>query len=210
MSLISIPNVFTVGSVIVASQHNSNFSTIFNDYNGGITTVNLSASAGIVDTQLAAITTAGKVSGAALTSLSSTPAGAGLLPVANVPPVVLTTMVSGILPTANGGTGSSSGVGSLLGTWDYSTYSADTVYQASTDGFVMATVTIQGNAVKSASILTDAATPPTHTTASGSSTSSTTAITIQLMSPVKKTHYWKVSNVAGSSVSQIYWIPLGV
>lgn len=96
-----------------------------------------------------------------------------------------------------------------LGTWDYSSYSADTSYQASTDGFVMAICTVQGNAVKSAAILTDASNPPTHTTASGSSTSSTTALTMTLMSPVKKSHYWKVSNVAGSSVSQIYWIPLG-
>lgn len=84
MSLISLPWTFTVGAVIVASQHNSNFSVIVNDYNGGITTANLASNAGIVDTQLAAITTAGKVSGSALTSLSSTPAGAGLLPVANV------------------------------------------------------------------------------------------------------------------------------
>lgn len=87
MSLITIPFTFSVGAVIVASQHNSNFSTIYNDYNGNITTVNLSASAGIVDTQLAPITTAGKVSGAALVTLGSIPSG------------------SGIVPSKNGGTG---------------------------------------------------------------------------------------------------------
>lgn len=84
MSLISVPFVFTVGAVIVASQHNSCFSTIYNDYNGGITTANISASAGITDTQLAAITTAGKVSGSALTALSGTPSGAGVVPTANL------------------------------------------------------------------------------------------------------------------------------
>lgn len=84
MALIVIPNVFTVGAVIVASQHNSNFSIIYSDYNGNVDNTNLSASAGIVDTKLAQITTAGKVSGAALTTLSSTPAGAGLIPVANI------------------------------------------------------------------------------------------------------------------------------
>lgn len=84
MALISIPNTFTVGATIVASQHNSNFSTIYTDHNGNIDNTNLSASAGIVDTKLAQITTASKVSGAALTSLSSVPSGAGLLPVANV------------------------------------------------------------------------------------------------------------------------------
>lgn len=83
MSLIVKPFTFSVGAVIIASQHNSNFDTIYTDYNGNITTANISASAAIADTQLAQVTTAGKVSGAALTSLSSTPSGAGVLPVVN-------------------------------------------------------------------------------------------------------------------------------
>ncbi len=83
MSLINIPNIFTVGAVIVASQHNSNFSVIYSDYDGNIDDTNLAASANISDTKLAQIVTAGKVSGAALTSLSSTPSGAGILPGAN-------------------------------------------------------------------------------------------------------------------------------
>ncbi len=70
MSLITIPNVFTVGAVIVASQHNSNFSVIYSDYNGNITTANIAANAGIVDTQLAQITTASKVNLSALTITS--------------------------------------------------------------------------------------------------------------------------------------------
>lgn len=85
MSLISIPNIFTVGAVIVASQHNSNFSTIYNDYNGNIDHTNLSASAAIADSQLAQISTAGKISGAALTLLPSIPSGAGLIPLVNIP-----------------------------------------------------------------------------------------------------------------------------
>lgn len=83
MSLISVPNVFTVGATIVASQHNSNFSTIYNDYNGNITTANISNSAAITDTQLSQIITAGKVSGAALTSLGSIPIGGGTIPAKN-------------------------------------------------------------------------------------------------------------------------------
>jgi len=129
MATIIIPNTFSAGATIVASQHNANFSTIYNDYNGNITNANIaaaaaiaysklaltgsivnadvsasaaiaysklnlatsilnadvSASAAIVDTKLAQITTASKVSGAALTSLSSIPAGAGVIPAANVP-----------------------------------------------------------------------------------------------------------------------------
>lgn len=106
MALITIPNTFSAGAVIVASQHNSNFSTIATDYNGNIDNTNISASAAIaysklnlatsivnadvsasaaiVDSKLATISTAGKVSGASFTSLSSTPAGAGIIPVANL------------------------------------------------------------------------------------------------------------------------------
>src|SRR3990167_577257 len=52
----------------------------------GIVNADISASAAIVDTKLAAIATAGKVSGAALTLLANTPAGAGVIPIANIPP----------------------------------------------------------------------------------------------------------------------------
>ncbi len=49
----------------------------------GITNAQVSATAAIAPTKLATITTAGKVTGAALTTLTGVPAGAGILPVAN-------------------------------------------------------------------------------------------------------------------------------
>lgn len=52
---------------------------------GTIADIDISASAAIDDTKLATINEAGKVSGAALTSLASIPAGAGLIPAANLP-----------------------------------------------------------------------------------------------------------------------------
>jgi hypothetical protein len=55
---------------------------------GTILNADISGSAGIVDSKLATISTAGKVSGAALTGLSSIPAGAGVIPTANVPSTV--------------------------------------------------------------------------------------------------------------------------
>lgn len=70
MAVIVKPFTFSSGAVIVASEHNSNTDTIYTDYNGNITTANLSASAAIVDTQLAQITTASKVSVLALTVAS--------------------------------------------------------------------------------------------------------------------------------------------
>jgi len=59
-----------------------------------ITNAKVAADAAIVDTKLAAITTAGKVSGAALTLLANTPSGAGRLPRANTPLISLDTAVT--------------------------------------------------------------------------------------------------------------------
>jgi hypothetical protein len=94
MALIIKPNTFTVGAVIVASEHNSNFDTLYNDYNGNVDNNNISGTAGIVDSKLAQITTASKVSGAAITLLTSVPSGAGELPLANIPSIDEDDMVS--------------------------------------------------------------------------------------------------------------------
>ena len=85
MALVTKSFTFTVGSTIIASEHNSNFDVIINDYNGNITNANISGTAAISDAKLAQITTASKVSGAALTSLASVPSAAGLVPIANIP-----------------------------------------------------------------------------------------------------------------------------
>lgn len=83
MSLVVIPFTYTVGSVIIASQLNSCNSIIYSDYNGNITDANISASAEISDSKLSQITTASKVSGAALITLNLVPSGAGALPSKN-------------------------------------------------------------------------------------------------------------------------------
>ena len=67
MALISKPNTFAAGASIVASEHNSNYDTVYNDYNGNITNANCAAAMGLVDTKLAQITTASKVDIKALT-----------------------------------------------------------------------------------------------------------------------------------------------
>jgi hypothetical protein len=108
MSLVTIPYIFSVGNTIIASQHNSNFSVIFNDYNGNITDANIASNAAIEYTKLAlnnsiqgsdissttVINGAGQVSGASLTSLSSIPSGAGTIPSANL---AFGTVVTGLL-----------------------------------------------------------------------------------------------------------------
>lgn len=75
------------------------------DANLLITNAKISASAGIVDTKLAQITTASKVHGSALTGLASIPGGAGLIPVANIPNISADKITSGTLPYTRGGTG---------------------------------------------------------------------------------------------------------
>ena len=67
MALITKPNTFSAGATIVASEHNANFDTIYSEFNGNIDNANLKSSANIADTKLAQISTAGKVSFAALT-----------------------------------------------------------------------------------------------------------------------------------------------
>lgn len=68
MALITKPNTFVNGATIIAAQHNSNFDTIYNEFNGSISNANISASAAIVDTKLAQITTGSKVSTTAITT----------------------------------------------------------------------------------------------------------------------------------------------
>ena len=84
MALINKPYTFSAGATIVAAEHNSNFDTIYNEFNGSISNANISGTAAITDSKLAQLTTAGKVSGASLTLLGSIPSGAGVVPVANL------------------------------------------------------------------------------------------------------------------------------
>ena len=52
MSLISIPFTFSSGAVIIAAQHNSNFTAIFSDYNGSVNNDNIAVDAAIAYTKL--------------------------------------------------------------------------------------------------------------------------------------------------------------
>lgn len=56
MGLVNKTYTFSAGSSIIASEHNSNFDTIYNDYNGNITNANISNSAGIEASKLSLAT----------------------------------------------------------------------------------------------------------------------------------------------------------
>jgi hypothetical protein len=114
MGIISKPNTFSAGATIIASEHNDNFDTVINDYNGNITNTNIAAGAAIVDTKLAQITTAAKVHGSSLTGLASiNTATAGTIPSALIPAINLagtgTGGITGILPGASIDTGTTAG-----------------------------------------------------------------------------------------------------
>jgi hypothetical protein len=70
MALISKPKTFAANAVAVSADVNSDFDTIYNDYNGNITNANIAASAAIADTKLATISTGAKVNISALTATS--------------------------------------------------------------------------------------------------------------------------------------------
>jgi hypothetical protein len=68
MATVSLPHTFSSGGTIFASEHNNNFSTIYNDYNGNITDINVASNAAIANSKLnlasitQAITTSGSFS----------------------------------------------------------------------------------------------------------------------------------------------------
>jgi hypothetical protein len=84
MAVIVKTYTFSPGAVILAAEHNTNFDTIYSEFNGSIDNNNIKALAGIVDTKLAQIVTPSKVSGLALTGLASISTTAGAIPAMNV------------------------------------------------------------------------------------------------------------------------------
>lgn len=230
MSLISIPYTFTVGAVIVASQHNSNFSTIYSDYNGNITDDNIAANAAISDSKLAQITTAGKVSGASLILLGSTPSGAGILPSKNggtggdmsaaaqgaVPYFSNTGIQSALSAGTSGYYLQSQGAAqnpqwAFTGFGAYVSKVATTIYQAATDGLLLGSV--QTDDSNYFEVRSDSnATPTTVRMAVGNGTSTTTNVRVGFCCPIIKNNYYRIIAQGSGDVSTLeycFFIPLG-
>ena len=208
MALVTKTYTFTAGTTIVASEHNTNFDTLYNLVNGNIDNANIKASAGIVDSKLAQIATAGKVSGASFTSLTSVPSGAGLIPVANIDTGTTANKIlklngSAQIPAVSGAL--LTNIGGLVGT--SVSKSVDTIYQAATDGFVSYCATLVSG--DQAILHTDSATPPTEVVQqlvyNGSST-----LRGNIMYPIKKNNYYKITIAGGSpTLIALNFIPLG-
>lgn len=128
MAIIVKPNTFSAGAVIIAAEHNSNFDTMYDEFNGNIHNANINASAAIADTKLAQLTTAQKVNTSALVTTSgaigdilyadtatsytrrATGGATSFLAGGTTPSyrnINLTSDATGKLPVANGGTGES-------------------------------------------------------------------------------------------------------
>ena len=113
MGLISKPFTFSTGATIIASQHNSNFDTIFSDYNGNISDANIVANAAIANNKLSPITTNNFVLGSALYNLATMLSAAGTIPYLNL--ATISTGMTGTLPTLNGGTGTTASANATNG-----------------------------------------------------------------------------------------------
>lgn len=90
-----------------------------------------------------------------------------------------------------------------LGAWGAK--SNNTVYQAATDGFVVAYA--RGDAAASCKGLTDSANPPTTVIAWDALGSTDGTETSSIMFPVKKDDYWKIEATGITTIS-VQWIPL--
>lgn len=86
-----------------------------------ITNAKVSATASIADTKLASITTAGKVSGTAITGLASLPGGAGAVPIANGGTGQTTRQgaLDALLDTQTGNSGKALVTNGTNGSWGY-------------------------------------------------------------------------------------------
>ena len=231
MSIVSKSYTFTAGATIVASEHNSNFDTIYNDYNGNIDNSNLSASAGIADSKLAQITTYAKVKGSAISDLATITSAAGAIPIANGGlGADLSTASLGSVPYfAHVGTmtalASSTSGFCLFATSPTSTpvfaramplggfADVTTAYGATlatTDGFVVGYATPSGVIACQATCYSDAnANPTTVVCVSGAVTGGGSLTYSNIFFPVKRNNYWKIV-LANATMTALYWVPLGV
>lgn len=116
MGTITVTTYGADPQTVNAANLNALVTPIVTECNGKLDNTNLAADAGIVDTKLGTISTAGKVEGGALTELDEIPSGAGIIPVANL------------------GSGTPSAATALLGDGSWGTFPA-------ADGMVVQVVT---------------------------------------------------------------------
>lgn len=192
MSTITKPNTFSASATIIASEHNDNFDTIYNDYNGGITNANISPSAAIADTKLAQLTTTNKVALSALTAAGTyTPTGDWDFSSANA----FTLLDSCVTPGK---------VANVLGSWGSATVGSST--QVSFDSLLVGYYTEDPSGTSTFTIKTDSSNPPT--TVRVQITRANSSKINLFICPVKKSDYYLIE-VANGTVTNADIIPIG-
>lgn len=192
MSLVTLPFTFSVGAVIIAAQHNSNFSTIYNDYNGNIQDVNIASNAAIGYAKLAL-----NNSIRATDILSTEVLNISNLPTGTTANKLVELDSSAKIPAVDGSqlTHIGTNITSALGAW--TTQSNGVATQAPADGFVVATNTSSGSTM---TIKSDSSNPPTTVRITAGVSSGTSCATI----PVRKNDYYLTTNA-----TTVLYIPLG-
>lgn len=114
-------------------------------------------------------------------------------------------------------TDSNTQITGIINNWVYGGYvigppsskSADVIYQALTDGFLIGTSDCAGNAARQFEILSDSNVTPVLALTSCTSGSSTTELSIPQSALIRKGDYYEVKHTAGSQPITIFWIPYG-
>lgn len=194
--------VVTHGSSLPDSAQKTDFYGIIDNATvSSIVAADISASAGINDSQLNTISTAGKVNTSALTGQVANANLAQLTTAALVSGAALTLLPNipsgaGIIPVAN--------IGGVLGAWVSKTIGQ--IYQATTDGIVVAYQVSSSSQSYLIGITDSSVTPTTqrvwqYVTASACYTSVTF--------PVKKNDYYEVTQGGTPTGSAMYFISIG-
>jgi hypothetical protein len=207
MAIIVIPNVFSAGNTIIASQHNSNFATIYNDYNGNITDSNVAAGAAIEYSKLQLVNSIKSTDLLSTTIIGTSNGGTGSSSNANAANGAVVLNSSSQLPVVSGinltNIGNSSVTG-ILGAWSLSSFVSETIYQASTDIIIFIT---GGNVNGTSTYYSDSSSNPTTVRNSigsggGNGTWSMTCV-------CRKGDYWKVLGTGSFSTTIQSVISLG-
>lgn len=93
--------------------------------------------------------------------------------------------------------------------FSWNSKSFDTVYQAASDGLVLAYGTLTASHAVDLTGLTDSSNPPTTTRAVAFMANTGTGTAISLMMPVRKGDYYEVSQNGAGTGTSMWWIPLG-
>lgn len=187
MSLVTKNYTFSAGATIIAAQHNSNFDTIFADYNGSINNANIASNAAIAYTKL---NLNNAIVGSDINTSTTIPVG--VLPTGTSANQLVKLDSSAKLPAVDasaltGITGSQiSGLGGTV-----TNPSAGSAYLASATGIISIDASATATANMSIILYSDTNNPPTTEIRRVALGNSSGTNTISLTEAIPKNNYYK-------------------